>query len=99
MRVVTSGFARRPRVAWRIVRLGQSIVEASTSHPGLVRVLAFGQTEHGRPFVAMERVKGRRLSEILSEGKPLAVGAVLRLALDLGGSVETLHSMGLVHGA
>src|SRR2546425_10825551 len=51
------------------------------------------------PFVAMERVKGRRLSEILSEGKPLAVGAVLRLALDLGGSVETLHSMGLVHGA
>src|SRR2546427_12974054 len=99
IRLLPRGLARAPQVARTIVRLGQSIVEASTSHPGLVRVLAFGQTEHGRPFVAMERVKGRRLSEILSEGKPLAVGAVLRLALDLGGSVETLHSMGLVHGA
>ena len=99
IRLLPRGLARAPQVARTIVRLGQSIVEASTSHPGLVRVLAFGQTEHGRPFVAMERVKGRRLSEILSEGKPLAVRAALRLALDLGGSVETLHSMGLVHGA
>jgi len=99
IRLLPRGLARAPQVARTIVRLGQSIVEASTSHPGLVRVLAFGQTEHGRPFVAMERVRGRRLSEILSEGKPLAVRAVLRLALDLGGSVETLHSMGLVHGA
>jgi len=99
IRLLPRGLARAPQVARTIVRLGQSIVEASTSHPGLVRVLAFGQTEHGRPFVAMERVRGRRLSEILSEGKPLAVRAALRLALDLGGSMETLHSMGLVHGA
>src|SRR2546425_10419821 len=99
IRLLPRGLPRAPQVARTIVRLGQSIVEASTSHPVLVRVLAFGQTEHGRPFVAMERVRGRRLSEILSEGKPLAVRAALRLALDLGGSVETLHSMGLAHGA
>src|SRR5437867_1313374 len=99
IRLLPRGLTQAPQVARTIVRLGHSIVDASTSHPGLVRVLEFGQAEHGRPFVAMERVKGRRLSEILSEGKPLAVGAVLRLALDLGGSVETLHSMGLVHGA
>ena len=99
IRLLPRGLTRAPQVARTIVRLGQSIVDASTSHPGLVRVLAFGQAEHGRPFVAMERVTGRRLSEILSEGKPLAIGAALRLALDLGGCVETLHNMGIVHGA
>jgi cell division septation protein DedD len=99
IRLLPQGLTRTPQVAQTIVRLGQSIVEASTSHPGLVRVLAFGQAEHGRPFVAMENVEGRRLSEILSEGKPLRVDSALRLALELGEAVETLHNLGFVHGA
>jgi len=40
----------------------------------------------------MEFVEGRRLSEILSEGEPLDIGAALRLSLDLGGAVEALHN-------
>jgi Serine/threonine protein kinase len=46
----------------------------------------------------MELVHGRRLSAILSEG-PLEAQTALRIAIDLGGAVETLHSRGLVHGA
>ncbi|TMA53495.1 MAG: serine/threonine protein kinase [Deltaproteobacteria bacterium] len=88
-----------PHAAQTIQRTGRSIVAASTGHPGLVRVLEFGEVENGRPFVAMELVEGRRLSEMLSGGTPLDIPAALRLALDLGGSVETLHNMGLVHGA
>jgi serine/threonine protein kinase len=88
-----------PLAAQPVQRAGLSIVAASTAHPGLARVLEFGEVEHGRPFVAMELVGGRPLSEILSEGSPLDVGTALRLALDLGGAVETLHNMGLVHGA
>lgn len=77
----------------------RSIVDASTSHPGLVRVLEFGEAEKRRLFVAMEFVEGRRLSEILSGGEPLDIGAALRLSLDLGGAVEALHNLGLIHGA
>ena len=84
--------------AQAIQRVGRSIVAASTSHLGLVRVREFGETDDGRLFAAMELVAGRRLSEILSAG-PLDVGTALRLALDLSGPVETLHNMGLVHGA
>jgi serine/threonine protein kinase len=76
----------------------RSIVSASTFHPALVRVLKFGEAENGHAFAAMELVQGRRLSEILSQGR-LNVGGALRLALDLGGSVEILHKMGLTHGA
>ena len=93
------GLAGAPHNAQAVQRMGQSIVAASTAHLRLVRVLEFGEAENRRLFVAMELVEGRRLSEILSEGKLLDVGAALRLALDLGGSLETLHKMGLVHGA
>src|SRR6266851_524040 len=79
-------------------RMGGSIVAAAAAHPALVRVLEFGDAENGHAFVAMEHVQGRRLTEILSEG-PLEVDAGLRWAIELGGAVETLHNMGLVHGA
>lgn len=99
IRLLPHALAGAPHASQPVRRVDRSIIAASTAHPGLARVLEFGEVEHGRPFVAMELVEGRRLSEILSEGKPLDVGAALRLALDLGGAVETLHNMGLVHGA
>ena len=76
----------------------KAIVEASTAHASLVRVLDFGEAETGQAFAAMELIHGRRLSAILSEG-PLEVQTALRIAIDLGGAVETLHNLGLVHGA
>ena len=80
------------------VRIERSIVEASTAHPALVRVLEFGETDNGQAFAAMELVQGRRLSEILSEGR-LEIDTAVRLAVDLGGALETLHNTGIVHGA
>lgn len=79
-------------------RVGRPIAEAPLAHPALVRVLDFGEAENGQPFVAMELAHGRRLSDILTEG-PLDVGVALRLAIDLGAAVETLHNMGQIHGA
>ena len=76
----------------------QTIIEASIAHSSLVRVLEFGEAETGQAFAAMDLVHGRRLSAILSEG-PLEAQTALRIAIDLGGAVETLHNMGLVHGA
>jgi len=82
-----------------VQRMGRAIVAASTAHPALVRVLEFGEAENGRAFMATELVEGRRLSEMLSAGKPLDVDVARRLALDLGGAVESLHNLGVVHGA
>ena len=61
-------------------------------------MLELGDAKNGHAFVAMELVTGRRLSEVLSAG-PLEVDAALRMAVDLGGAVETLHNLGFVHGA
>jgi serine/threonine protein kinase len=99
VRFLPRALASAPHAAQAVQRMGRSIVAASTAHPALVRVAEFGEAEGGRAFAAMELVEGRRLSELLSGGKPLDVGAALRLALELGGAVETLHNMGVVHGA
>ena len=99
IRLLPRGLAATPHAAEAAQRRGRSVVAASTGHPGLVRVLEFGEAENGRTFMAMELVEGRRLSETLSGCNTLDVDAALRLVLDLGAAVETLHNMGAVHGA
>jgi serine/threonine-protein kinase len=65
----------------------------------MARVLEFGELDAGRPFTVTEFAEGRRLSEMLAGHTPLEVHNALRIALDLGGAVETLHNLGFVHGA
>jgi len=94
IRFLPRKLADTPDAAQAVLRMARSIVAASSAHPGLTRVLEFGEVDNGRPFAAMELVEGRRLSEM-----PLDVAAGMRVALDLGGAVETLHNMGFIHGA
>lgn len=101
-RVAVRFFPRRlsqaSEAAHTVLRMGRSIVASSSTHPALTRVLEFGEID-GRPFAIMECVEGRRLSELTSKSKPLDPATGMRLALDLGGGLETLHNMGFVHGA
>src|SRR3989442_1534371 len=99
IRFLPRSFANAPQAAQALIRMGRSIVSASTSHPAMARVLEFGELDMGRLFTITEFVEGRRLNELMSGGTPLGVNAALRLALELGGAVETLHNMGFIHGA
>src|SRR5262245_49217510 len=82
-----------------IQRSRRSVVAASAAHPAFIRVLDSGETSDGRSFVVMELAEGRGLNEALAENESLAVRDALRLALDLGGAIETLHNLGIVHAA
>ena len=94
IRFLPRKLAETPDAAQVVLRMARSIVAASSAHPGLTRVLEFGEVDNGRPFAVMELAEGRRLSEM-----PLDVAAGMRAALDLGGAVETLHNMGFIHSA
>ena len=80
-----------------VQRSRRSIIAASAAHPAFVRVLDSGETSDSRSFMVMELAEGRGLHEVLAENEPLEVSEALRLALDLGGAVETLHNLGTVH--
>jgi serine/threonine-protein kinase len=82
-----------------VQRSRRSIIAASAAHPAFVRVLDSGETSDGRSFMVMELAEGQGLHEVLAANEPLEIRDALRLALDVGGAIETLHNLGIVHAA
>lgn len=99
LRLLPRELTELANVAETIRRRAKAVIEASRGHPGLVRVLEYGTSEDGQLFAVMERAEGRPLSETPEECQRPAGSAALRLAVEMGGPVETLHTVGLVHGA
>jgi serine/threonine-protein kinase len=70
---------------------------AQLGHPAMVRVLDFGTSEHGEPYLAMELLEGEELHHrLVREGRldpATAVGLLLPVIDGLG----TAHEKGIVH--
>ena len=64
-------------------------------HPLLPRIIDVGQVEAG-PYLVLEHVDGRTLSETLRSGR-LDEARALRLASDVAGPLAAAHRAGLVH--
>ncbi|MEY3205863.1 MAG: hypothetical protein RLZZ21_2194 [Planctomycetota bacterium] len=68
----------------------------SLSHPGIVRLLAFGE-EDGQPYYAMELVRGRTLEQILRAGRRFSCAETIALALEITRALKSAHDHGVVH--
>jgi hypothetical protein len=71
-------------------------VLAGLNHPGIVRVVAFGQLDEGQPFVAMEWLEGEDMAQ-RHRRAPLPLGAALRVAADVADALAAAHASGIVH--
>jgi len=98
IRFLPRDLAAAPEVIRAVQSMGRSIAAASVGHAGLVRVLEVGEAEPGQPFAVMELLEGRLLSDVMTGSRALDVGRARRWAVGLGGAVEALHNVGLVHG-
>jgi len=65
-------------------------------HPHIVRVFDFG-AEDGQPFIVMDYVDGRPLSEILAADGPQPSERVARLGAQIAGALAAAHALGIVH--
>jgi serine/threonine-protein kinase len=65
-------------------------------HPNIVVILEVGETEDGRPFLAMEYVEGQTLDAITAQRR-LRIREVLNLGLEVADALELAHSRGIVH--
>jgi hypothetical protein len=72
-------------------------LSARLQGPNVVRVHEWGLAEDGRLFIAMERLHGRELAEVLRDARTLSVGRTLRLTLDALAGLGEAHGQGLVH--
>ena len=66
-------------------------------HPNIVTVFDAGETDDGRPYIAMERLGGETLaSRVASEGLP-PLPMVIELASQMAAALNYAHEQGIVH--
>jgi serine/threonine-protein kinase len=70
---------------------------AQLGHPAMVRVLDFGETEQGEPFLAMELLRGDELYSLLEREKRLSAVRAVGLLLPIIDGLATAHDKGIVH--
>ena len=78
-------------------RFQQEVRAAGTlSHQHIVGVHDFGNVD-GRPYIVMEYVDGRTLSDVLRDGDALTLTQKLRLMQQLCSALDYAHARGVVH--
>lgn len=68
----------------------------SLRHPGIVRLLAFGE-EDGQPYFAMELVRGSSLEQLLRAGRRFSWRETTATALEVVRALKTAHDHGVIH--
>jgi serine/threonine protein kinase len=98
----------RRRVALKIIKLGMDTKQvigrfeaerqalAMMDHPNIAKVFEAGSTERGRPYFAMELVKGVPITEYC-DANSLDTQQRLALFIDVCRAVEHAHQKGIIH--
>ena len=77
----------------RFIREARAV--SALSHPNIATVHDYGETEQGTPFIVMEYVKGKTLSDLLDEGVTMRRGVEIVAAI--AEALSEAHEHGIVH--
>ena len=97
LKMLRADAAGDPEAAARLVR--EARVASVLTHPNVAVVYEVGSADldgQETSFVAMERVRGRTLAELLREG-PLAAAAALPVVRQVAEALADAHDNGIVH--
>ncbi|MBN1609522.1 MAG: serine/threonine protein kinase [Polyangiaceae bacterium] len=70
---------------------------ARLGHPAIVRVLDYGHSDEGDPYIVMERLRGEDLRTRIGRAGQLPPVAAVRLLLPVAHAVAAAHEKGIVH--
>jgi serine/threonine protein kinase/Flp pilus assembly protein TadD len=78
----------------RFLREARSV--SLLTHPNIAMIYDYGETAEGYPFIVMEKVKGRPLSELLEEND-LTLARAVEIIEDVADALGEAHELGIVH--
>ncbi len=81
--------------AARFLREARAAAGLTSDH--VVKIHDVSTTEDGRPFMVMEMLRGRDLSQVLEEEQHLHVDAAITYVLQACSALEEAHAKGIVH--
>jgi len=74
----------------------EALVLARLEHRGIVKYVAHGATEDGRPYLAMQWLEGETLAARLGRD-PLGVADVVEVGARIADALSAVHRRGIVH--
>jgi serine/threonine-protein kinase len=76
----------------------EALAVSRVDHRNVVQVLDFGVAEDATPYMVMEYLRGRSLSDILkSTQEPLALDYVADIMLSVCAALRACHHVGIIH--
>jgi tRNA A-37 threonylcarbamoyl transferase component Bud32 len=73
-------------------------IMAALRHPNIVQVLDFNVTDTGLPYLVMELIEGKDLSEHLQQNpQPMPAARVARIIRQTASALEAAHGRGVIH--
>lgn len=74
----------------------EATVVSKLVHPSIAQVLDFG-IEEGMPFLVMEFVDGKELTDVVGSEGPMAPARVVAIVRQLASALQEAHQHGIVH--
>ena len=68
---------------------------SSLQHPNICMIHELGEHE-GQPFIAMERLEGRTMKQIIDDG-PMPPARVIHFARQIASALDAAHRRGIIH--
>ncbi len=76
--------------------LREARAASALSHPNVCMIFEVGESEDGRPFMAMELVEGQSLDRRIADG-PIPLDEFLDVATQIADALDAAHAKGIVH--
>jgi eukaryotic-like serine/threonine-protein kinase len=95
IKVLFGELSADPRHYERFVR--EAVRASGFDHPNLVRVVDFGSTAGKQPYVVMEHLVGRSLTQLIKQEAPLEAGRAARILEDVCRALAEIHRRGIIH--